>query len=152
MKKVIFLFSILILFSCKKEKRVFHVHDVNINQNATNKNHLKSTTEFISIAYFHLFDAVIPAPDLSDLSVVYSSFGDKRLIEEMIIKNFLNDENEIPPINTPSFVSNTYKKLYNRAPDEYELWFITNMIEEDSDLTAEIIYFSLMTAKEYRYY
>ena len=51
MKKVIFLFSILILFSCKKEKKVtYHVNNVNISQNR-NKDHLKSTTEFISIAY-----------------------------------------------------------------------------------------------------
>ena len=45
-----------------------------------------------------------------------------------------------------------YTKIYNRTPDEYELWFISNMIENDSDLTSELIYFSLMTANEYRYY
>ena len=159
MKKVIFLFSILILFSCKKEKQVFHVHNVNIEQNAVNKNHLKSTTEFISIAYFHLFEAVIPAPDLSDLSVVHSSFGDKRLIEEMIIKSFLNEPSiQILQIDRSSsstiniFAQNMYTKLYNRTPDEYELWFVTDMIQKDTTLTSELIYFSLMTANEYRYY
>ena len=162
MKKAIFLFSILILFSCKKEKQVFQLNNVNIEQNTVSKDHLKSTTEFISIAYFHIFETVISAPDLSALSTMYSSFGDKRLIEEMMIKNFLNDthdlydeEIEILPIDRDSlnnFVSEAYKKLYNRTPDEYELWFITDMIEKNSDLTAEIIYFSLMTANEYRYY
>ena len=29
---------------------------------------------------------------------------------------------------------------------------LSNMIENDSDLTSELIYFSLMTANEYRYY
>ena len=45
-----------------------------------------------------------------------------------------------------------YKKLFNRTPDEYELWFVTDMIQKDTALTAELIYFSLMTANEYRYY
>ncbi|MEC7863513.1 MAG: hypothetical protein VYB55_00435 [Bacteroidota bacterium] len=159
MKKVIFLFSMLILFSCKKEKQVFQVHNVNIEQNSANKNHLKSTTEFLSIAYFHIFETPIPTPRLSDLSVLHSSFGDKKLIEQMTIKNFLNDDGiQISSIDRSSiitkttFVRETYKKLYNRIPEEYELWFILNMIEKDADLTAEIIYFSLMTADEYRYY
>jgi len=159
MKKVIFLFSILILFSCKKEKQIFHVHNVNIEQNAVNKNHLKSTTEFLSIAYSDIFGTVISTKKLYDLSIIHSSFGDKKLIQEMIIKNFLNDPGvQIPLLDTTSiitdtaFVRKTYKKLYNRTPDDYELWFIANMIEKDSDLTAEHIYFSLMTADEYRYY
>ena len=158
MKKVIFLFSILILFSCKKEKQVFHVHNVNIEQNTANKDHLKSTTEFISIAHYHIFNDIIPTPKLSDLSTIYSSFGDKKLIGEMIIKNFLNDAGvDIPSdslmrTDLNVFITQTYKKLYNRTPDENELWFIANMIEKDSDLTAEIIYFSLMTANEYRHY
>ena len=44
------------------------------------------------------------------------------------------------------------KKLFNRNPDEYELWFIADMIQRDSTVTAELIYFSLMTSNEYRYY
>ena len=60
MKKVIFLFSILMLFSCKKEEKVtYHVNNVNITQNSANKDHLKSTTEFISIAYSDIFGTVI---------------------------------------------------------------------------------------------
>ena len=80
-------------------------------------------------------------------------------MEEMVIKNFLNEPtNIIPAIDRSSsatienFVTDTYKKLFNRNPDEYELWFVTDMIEKDADLTSELIYFSLMTASEYRYY
>jgi|TARA_B110000444_G_scaffold214981_1_gene212648 hypothetical protein len=160
MKKIIFLLSVLTLVSCKKEKKaVYILNDVNISQNSPNKDHLKSTTEFISIAYSDVFGTVISTNKLADLSAIYKAFGDKKLIEEMVIKNFLNEPSiQIPQIDRSSantintFTQNMYIKLYNRTPDEYELWFISNMIENDTDLTSELIYFSLMTANEYRYY
>jgi len=160
MKKVIFLFSILMLFSCKKEKKVtYHVNNVNITQNSANKDHLKSTIEFISIAYSDIFGTVISTNKLAELSQIYKAFGDKKLIEQMVIKNFLNEPSiQIAQIDRSSestiqnFVTDGYKKLFNRTPDEYELWFVTDMIQKDTALTAELIYFSLMTANEYRYY
>tara|TARA_B110000908_G_C10230959_1_gene440563 strand:- start:1527 stop:2009 length:483 start_codon:yes stop_codon:yes gene_type:complete len=160
MKKIIFLLCVLALVSCKKEKKaVYALNDVNISQNSANKDHLKSTTEFISIAYSDIFGTVITTDKLADLSTMYRAFGDKKLIEEMVIKNFLNESTiQIPQIDRNSeitiqnFVSNSYKKLFNRTPDEYELWFVADMILKDDALTAELIYFSLMTANEYRYY
>ena len=160
MKKLIFIFSILLLFSCKKEKNVtYQLNDVTIENNTANKDHLKSTTEFISIAYSDIFGTVISTNKLADLTTIYKGFGDKKLIEEMVIKNFLNEPtNLIPVIDRTSeteienFVTDTYKKLYNRNPDEYELWFVADMIAKDNDLTAELVYYSLMTSNEYRYY
>ena len=160
MRSLIFIFSLLLLFSCKKEKNVtYQLNDVTIENNTANKDHLKSTTEFISIAYSDIFGTVISTNKLTDLTRIYKAFGDKKLIEQMAIKNFLNepsiqisqiDRSSMSTIN--SFVQNVYTKLYNRTPDEYELWFISNMIENDTALTSELIYFSLMTANEYRYY
>ena len=160
MKKLIFLLSIIIFVSCKKEKKaIYELNDVNIEQNSPHKDHLKNTTEFISIAYSDIFGTVISTSKLFDLTEIYKAFGDKILMEEMVIKNFLNEPtNIIPAIDRSSsatienFVTDTYKKLFNRNPDEYELWFVTDMIEKDADLTSELIYFSLMTASEYRYY
>jgi len=160
MRNIILICSVLILFSCKKEKNViYRLNDVIIEQNSANKDHLKSTTEFISIAYSDIFGTIISISKLSDLTQTYKAFGDKFLIEEMIIKNFLNEPtNLIPAIDTTSetaienFVTDTYKKLYNRNPDEYELWFVADMITKDNDLTAELVYYSLMTSNEYRYY
>ena len=160
MRKLIFIFSVLLLFSCKKEKKItYQLNDVTIENNTANKDHLKSTIEFISIAYSDIFGTVISTNKLAELSQIYKAFGDKKLIEQMVIKNFLNEPSiQIPQIDRSStitinsFVQNAYTKLYNRTPDEYELWFISSMIENDSDLTSELIYFSLMTANEYRYY
>ena len=130
-----------------------------IEQNSANKDHLKSTTEFISIAYSDIFGTVVSTNKLTDLTTIYKAFGDKKLIEQMVIKNFLNEPtNLIPVIDTTSvttikdFVTDAYKKLYNRNPDEYELWCVTDMITKDNNLTAELVYYSLMTSNEYRYY
>ena len=160
MRKLILIFSILLLFSCKKGKKItYQLNDVTIENNTANKDHLKSTIEFISIAYSDIFGTVISTNKLAELSQIYKAFGDKKLIEQMVIKNFLNepsiqisqiDRSSIGGIN--SFVQSAYTKLYNRIPDEYELWFVTDMIQKDTDLTSELIYFSLMTANEYRYY
>ena len=160
MKKLIFIFSVLLLFSCKKEKKItYQLNDVTIENNTANKDHLKSTIEFISIAYSDIFGTVISTNKLADLSTIYKAFGDKKLIEQMVIKNFLNEPSiQILQIDRSSsstiniFVQNIYTKLYNRTPDEYELWFVTDMIQKDTTLTSELIYFSLMTANEYRYY
>ena len=160
MRNIVLIFSVLILFSCKKEKNViYQLNDVTIEQNSANKDHLKSTTEFISIAYSDIFGTVIPTNKLADLTTIYKGFGDKKLIEEMVIKNFLNEPTiQIPQIDRSSmstinnFVTDAYKKLYNRNPDEYELWFVADLITKDDDLTAELVYYSLMTSNEYRYY
>ena len=160
MRKLIFIFSVLLLFSCKKEKKItYQLNDVTIENNTANKDHLKSTLEFISIAYSDVFGTVISTNKLAELSQIYKAFGDKKLIEQMVIKNVLNepsiqiaqiDRSSMGTIN--SFVQNAYTKLYNRTADEYELWFVADMITKDNDLTSELIYFSLMTANEYRYY
>ena len=160
MRNIVLIFSVLILFSCKKEKSVtYQLNDVTIEQNSANKDHLKSTTEFISIAYSDIFGTVISTNKLADLTTIYKAFGDKKLIEQMVIKNFLNEPTiQIPQIDRSSmstinnFVTDAYKKLYNRNPDEYELWFVADIITKDNNLTAELVYYSLMTSNEYRYY
>ena len=160
MKKKIVILSLIILCACKKEKNVlYNLNDVTIEQNTSNKDHLKTNIEFISIAYSDILGTIIPTIKLSDLTQTYNAFGDKYMIESMVIKNFLNEPNNtIPDIDRTSnasievFVNNMYKKLFNRNPDEYELWFISDMIAKDTDLSAELVYYSLMTSNEYRYY
>ena len=77
----------------------------------------------------------------------------------MVIKNFLNEPSiQIPQIDRSSiseinnFVQNMYIKLFNRKPNEYELWFISDLIQKDTNLTSNLTYFTLMTSNEYRYY
>lgn len=152
-----------ILSSCKKEKEkiydyIYEVNDVNVNQTGVNKPNVKSTVEFISIAYADLFGTTIDQASLTNLSLAYMAFGDKKFIEDMIIRNFLNKSGAVIPdksemaANTGDFVKNAYRKFYNREPSEFEKWQIVNSINSDSTITPELVYYSFLTSDEYRYY
>ena len=161
MKKInILLFAgLLMLSACKKEKSyVYDVNDVSVKQDGALKPNVKTTTEFISIAYADLFGTTIPKTELVKLSTAYTAFGDKKLLEEIIIKNYLNNTGAKIPTSLQMkadvnlFVKNTYKKFFNREPNEFELWTLTNTINSDATITPELIYYAAMTSNEYRYY
>jgi hypothetical protein len=150
---------LLFLSSCKKEKTyLYEVTETTVDQEEGIKGNVKSTLEFISIAYSDLFGSSISNAELQNLTVAYNSFGDKKLIEDMIIRNFMNETG----VNIPDkasmqadegkFVTETYKLLYNREPNEFEKWFMTNLIQSDTSITPEVVYYSFMTSNEYRYY
>jgi hypothetical protein len=146
-------------FSCTKEKKYqYGVTDVVVGPEGGAKNNQKSTTEFISIAYADLFGTNIPQNKLVNLSVAYSSFGDQKVIEERIISNLLNDTNAVVPAlpsvngDTTLFIINTYKKFYNREPNEFEKYFWKNLVRNNSNVNPTTVYFALMTSDEYRFY
>lgn len=156
--KVLILSAISILtLSCQNESLViFDVEDVEIRQEGIDKPNVKTDIEFISIAYSDLFDRAISNDELVALRQTYASFGDIKLIEDLIIRNFLNGNQ----VNLPSsaemrndieaFVGQTYRKFLNRNPNEFELWFLVNEIQGNQTITPELIYYSIMTSNEYR--
>lgn len=158
--KILFLaFVCLCVTSCKKDvSYIYDVNDTNVTQPGVSKPNVKSTLEFISIAYSDLFGTTIGAGELTDLSLSYLAFGDKKFIEDRIIRNFLNKTGVIIPTQTTmtadvgAFVQATYRKFYNRDPNEFEKWQIVNKINGDSSITPELVYYSFMTSDEYRYY
>lgn len=145
--------------SCQKEKNIIYdVNDVNVNRPEGNKDYVKSLAEFISIAYTDLFGTSISQAQLQTLAVPYSGFGDLKLIEDLIIKNFLNDANVIVPSNAAmrenvdQFLLDSYQKFLNRNPNEFELWHMKNVIDENAEITPELVYYAIMISNEYRYY
>lgn len=149
----------LFFASCKKEtKYVYGVNDVTVTQPGVSKPNVKSTIEFISIAYSDLFGTTITAGELTDLSLCYLAFGDKKFIEDMIIRNFLKKPGVIIPTqaqmnaDVPAFVQATYRKFYNRDPNEFEKWQVSEYIKNNPNVTPELVYYAFMTSDEYRYY
>jgi len=158
--KQLFFLSTLIFFSaCKTDKQYeYEVNPVTVTKPGGDKTNRKSTTEFISIAYSDLFGTSIPQSKLINLSIAYSSFGDLKVIEERIIKNLLNDSNVVIP-NSPAvngdttiFISNSYKKFYNREPTEFEEHYWKELIQNNTNVTPSTIYYAMMTSDEYRFY
>ena len=161
--KKIFKYSLLLatmamLFTACKKEYIFGVDDVDVVQNSASKNNVKTTTEFVSIAYSDIFGSTVPQTYLTKLSLAYLAFGYKKLVEDIIIKNMLN----APGVQLPTqqtmladvdlFINNTYKKFYNRTPSEFELWKMKQLIQADSTITPELVYYAFLTSDEYRYY
>lgn len=154
-----FLITCFIIPACKKDKSlVYGVEDVDVRKDGNDKQTVKTTTEFISIAYSDIFGSTIPQNKLANLTTAYLAFGDKKLIEDMIIKNFLNQSGAIIPSSSemnadvPAFVKAAYRKFFNREPNELEEWQMINIIKSNSSITPEMVYYTFLTSNEYRYY
>ncbi len=156
---MLFLASLLFFASCKKEELyVYEVNDVKVKQDKGDKNNVKSQTEFIAIAYSDLFQTGIDRATLEVLLSPYQAFGDQKLIEQMIIKSFLNVPGADVPTqaemdaNRSQFVTDAYVKFLAREPDEFELWHFERLFAEDPSITPQMFYFAILTSDEYRYY
>ena len=145
----------LFVFSCKKKQEyVYDVNDETISAAGVQKPNVKSNTEFISIAHTDVMGTTVSAGNLNELKTQYLAFGDKGVVEDLIIRNFMNKSgNTIPTsigTDKKAFVTNAYKKVYNRVPNEYEIYYLTDLLNKNSSITAEMFYYSLMTSNEYR--
>ena len=160
MIKILVLFILLIGFiSCKKETEyIYEVNDVQVRQDVIGKGILKSTIEFLSIAYSDIYGNTISQNQLNRLSLLYLAFGDKKLLEDLLIKNMINRPEALLPSNQTMradvdlFVVNAYQKLYNRSPNELEVFTLKKNINENAQMTAVMVYYAMMTSDEYRYY
>ena len=90
LKYSLLLVSVTLLFTACKKEYLFGVDDVDVVQNSASKNNVKTTTEFVSIAYSDIYGSTIPQVYLTKLSLAYLAFGDKKLVEDIIIKNMYN--------------------------------------------------------------
>lgn len=145
--------------SCNKEKRyIYQVQDQELYQSAAQKQNLKTTDQFISIAYSHLFGISITNNELNQYNVSLQALGDKATMQDMIVKSMINRSGVQLVTNTamradiPTFVEETYLRFYNRKPNEFERWKMKDLIEKGTDITPKMIYYSMMTSDEYRYY
>ena len=160
MKNILVLTILLIGFtSCKKETEyIYEVNDVQVRQDVIGKGILKSTIEFLSIAYSDIYGNTISQNQLNRLSLLYLAFGDKKLLEDLLIKNMINRPEALLPSNQTMradvdlFVVNAYQKLYNRSPNELEVFTLKKNINENAQMTAVMVYYAMMTSDEYRYY
>ncbi len=154
------IFAVLISqTSCNNVKRyIYQVQEQELYQTAAQKLNLKTTDQFISIAYSHLFGISIANNELAKYNVSLQALGDKTTMQDMIVKSMINrggvqlitDANMRSDI--PAFIESTYLRFYNRKPNEFERWKMKDLIEKNTDATPKMIYYSMMTSDEYRYY
>jgi len=165
---LLFLVTLLtITTSCKKETTTIHNTDVdyiydvngeNIYQSNAEKNKEKSSEQYVSILYSNLFQNAIGQDDLVELSEIRRAIGDKQIADELILNAFVNNNNVMIPNNTSmrndidAFVEETYLRFFLRKPNPYEIYELKSEIEQDTDLSPDLIYMAFALSNEYKFY
>jgi hypothetical protein len=159
MLRISFLFFVLLQIGCNKETRyIYEVEQQELYQSASEKKTLKTTTQFIAIAYNDLFGVNITNSELNKFDIALQAMGDKGIIQDMVIKSLINRSgvqtvtDAAMRADVPTFIELTYLRFFNRKPTEFEVWKMKDLIEKNMEITSRMVYYSLMTSDEYRYY
>lgn len=158
--------ALLLLPSCKKkvienvnyENTVFELDTLNLYESSANKNKQKSSTQYISILYRDLFSTGISGNNLNELSVLFTAQGDKQMATELLLSSYMNMPSVLIPTeqmmrqDVEAFVEETYIRFLLRKPTAYEKEYMVSLIEDDSEMTPELIYMGFVLSNEYQFY
>ncbi len=152
--------------SCKKtivqdkvyDNVIYDLGDKAVYSNSAEKTRQKTPTQFISILYADLKQTGISNNELNDLSVVNSAFGDKGLLNQVLISHYMNNTGVVLPTNAAmradldKFIDETFIRFYQRKPSSYEKYFFKNKIANDAAITPELVYSAFALSDEYWFY
>lgn len=158
--------AFIMSWGCKKEitqqtiydNVIYEVNPVTVYASSAEKTKQKSPEQFISILYSNLTNKTIPGDDLNNLSELSLSFGDKELMNQVMLENFLGNPGiDIPTndemrSNPDAFVNETYLKFFLRIPTAYENYFLKDLISKDEGITPEMVYAAFAQSNEYLFY
>jgi hypothetical protein len=147
------------LTSCTKERRVkYEVVNQQANDIILDKNKAKTDRQYISILYANLFQEALPINKQVSTQNVIQSVGDRSLVFEIILSNYMNESGTVLPsvadmkANTEQFIIDTYKRFYLRIPTELEKSFFINYFQSNPNVTPELVYTAFAASDEYIFY
>lgn len=147
----------LIFSGCEKDK-LYEVNEETILPPNANKTKLKSDQQYIAILYANLFQTALSSDDLFEASECVKSIGDKDLVHEVLISNYMNENGVVLPTNEDmradidGFLTETYNRFLVRNPTEAERQYFKNYINTHPNVRPELVYFSFALSNEYQYY
>ncbi len=156
-----FLITVTVLIavsSCKNEDVIYGVNEVPAIPTNAEKNKLKSPAQYLAILHANLFQKALSSSEMVELTDVIEAFGDKSLIHEVIISNFMNKPDVILPpdslmrANLDSFIVETYTRFFVRPPSELEKEYFSNYLQSQENVTPELVYMAFSLADEYQFY
>lgn len=148
----------MVFSACRKEEDIYEVNPEGLQLVETSKFKLKTTNQYVAILYANLFQTALSANKLVEINRLFDAIGDDQVAKEVLISNFMNDSDVIIPSDTDmradpeTFIYETYVRFLIRRPTEAEQAYFVNLIETNTDITAELIYFSFALSDEYEYY
>jgi hypothetical protein len=152
---------LLVFGSCKKtEVPTYQVTDLGVYNNSSGleKGSRKNEVQYIAILSTNLFQKPLSASEVVKTQRVIESVGDKALVNEIIISNYMNSPDVLLPHNdsmradVEKFVIETYRRFYVRPPSEVEKTFFVNYLNANPNITVELIYTSFSASDEYLFY
>ena len=160
MKKTILLLLIIFcsIASCKKDEPIYDINQIQSHSYNANKNKLKSASQYISILYANLFQKALSPNELVEITRCIESVGDKGLVHEVILSNFMNKEGVTIPsdslmrTNLNLFIEETYKRFYVRAITEAEREYFLNFFTSHPNISSEMVYTAFSLSNEYQFY
>jgi hypothetical protein len=161
-KLAFFLLLLIGVSACKKkDTNTYEVVDTNTYGDNLDKDKSKSNIEFHSILSTNLFQKPSSINELSRTDRVMQSCGDKSLINEVIISNYMNSANVKLPSrkmmtdSTERFVEETFIRFFIRRPTEAEKTWFTNFInanKSNPNFRPELVYTAFAASDEYMFY
>jgi hypothetical protein len=159
MKKNILLFAILIsISSCKKDEPIYDINQIESQSYNANKNKLKSASQYIAILYANLFQKALSPNELVEITRCIESVGDKELVHEVIISNFMNKDGVTIPGDSlmredlSLFIEETYRRFYIRDITEAEREYFLNFFASHPNVSSEMVYTAFSLSNEYQFY
>jgi hypothetical protein len=155
------LIPIVWMSSCQKREVEYQVVTISSTGDNLNKDKAKSNIEFHSILSTNLFQKPSSINELSRIDRVMQSCGDKTLINEAIISNYMNKSNVKLPSrqmmidSTDRFIEETYIRFFIRRPTEAEKTWFRNYINANKSNPAfrpELVYTAFSASDEYMFY
>jgi hypothetical protein len=161
-KLAFFLLLLIGVSACKKkDTNTYEVVDTNTYGDNLDKDKSKSNIEFHSILSTNLFQKPSSINELSRTDRVMQSCGDKSLINEVIISNYMNSANVKLPSrkmmtdSTERFIEETFIRFFIRRPTEAEKTWFTNFInanKSNPNFRPELVYTAFAASDEYMFY
>ena len=82
----------IFISSCKKDEPIYDINKINTNAYNANKDKLKTPSQYISILYANLFQKALSPNELVEITNCIESVGDKAVVHEVIVSNFMNKQ------------------------------------------------------------
>ena len=158
-KTILIVLSVFMsISSCKKDDPIYDINQIQSNSYNANKNKLKSPFQYIAILYANLFQKALSANELVEITRCIESVGDKEIVHEVIISNFMNKEGVTIPSDSlmrtdlNSFIEEAYKRFYVRNITEAEREYFLNFFESHPNISSEMVYTAFSLSNEYQFY
>ncbi len=90
----------LLAGACKKEVHEYDVNQQDLQPPNAGKTKLKTNEQYVSILYANLFQTALSSNRLFQITQCIESVGDKELVREVIISNFMNEQEVIIPTDS----------------------------------------------------